>query len=114
MAENFYTVHRAFGHVTEDGRQLYFTQGNGSEIDEAIEAGDLPQEKVDKLVNLGHLDDGRLDPADVKERRIEYRKATHERLEARKAEQEEKATSRKTARTSRKKSATKTATEAPE
>src|SRR5688572_3950862 len=105
MAENFYTVHRAFGHVTEDGRQLYFTQANGHEIDEAIEAEDLPKEKVQKLIDLGHLDDGRLDPADVKERRIEYRKATHERLEARKAEQEQKTATRKTARTSRRKSA---------
>ena len=105
MAENFYTVHRAFGHVTEDGRQLYFTQANGGEIDELVESGDLPQEKVDKLINLGHLDDGRLDPADVKERRIEYRKATNERLTARKAEQEAKVASRKSARSTRKKAA---------
>lgn len=98
MAENFYQVHRAFGHTTEDGRTLYFTQANGHEIDEALEAGDLPQEKVDKLIDLGHLTDGRIDPADLRDRRIEHAKA----VTAKQADKAKEAEAAKTERAARK------------
>lgn len=98
MAENFYQVHRAFGHTTEDGRVLYFTQENGHEIDEAVEAGDLPQEKVDKLIDLGHLTDGRMDPAELRERRADYAKS----VVAKQAKKAEEATSAKSERAAKK------------